>query len=556
MNLLPEELKSFDWYVNKVPQYLKTDDNFLTHFKNVYDLCMNVNNIGDKIINSLDIDAIGLSSALLDMVGGWYGINRTGFITATNYVETEHSITGTIAYTLTNDEMLTLIKFAIAKRTCGKTVKSILDTYSALGIDIAYRYDNGLIFVLNDVLYTHMIGPQSLPLYYKYTPVIDAMFEHGMLTPIVAMNQTYEVHLQGFRASKGTPFYFEALEDATIVARGLKTTPTYEYYVYENGVEIDTGILVALGKYTIDLKAGQIVTMIVSARFDNSRITGTYFQTTGKLKVYGNLMALQKRAYTLDLEPLSFEGMFANTSIVDASGVVFNNVTSEDCYKNLFGGSALEDASFILPAKVVADGAYESMFDGCTKLKNAPTILAEEVGSGSMSRMFAGSGIETAPELNVVRFTEDSYSNMSEMFADSMLRTAVPELKPTNCTRGCYSFMYSRCKRLKTSSIMRATSCESLAFSSMYLDCISLKATVVPVADPYEGLASSHQTMFQGCRQLSKVTVNFTTWSGALFVWLDNVAKIGTFYCSDDLDTDVSRGGNSIPENWTIKKWS
>ena len=60
MTVLTEKLKSFDYYKNKLPMYLRSSDGFVSHFEIWYDLLAGQNkngvvNVCDTILNLLNI---------------------------------------------------------------------------------------------------------------------------------------------------------------------------------------------------------------------------------------------------------------------------------------------------------------------------------------------------------------------------------------------------------------------------------------------------------------------------------------------------------------------
>lgn len=57
--------------------------------------------------------------------------------------------------------------------------------------------------------------------------------------------------------------------------------------------------------------------------------------------------------------------------------------------------------------------------------------------------------------------------------------------------------------------------------------------------------------MFNGCTNLSSVTVHFTSWPTTVRTnnWMLNVAPTGIFRCPAELED--KRGPNFIPEGWT-----
>lgn len=66
--------------------------------------------------------------------------------------------------------------------------------------------------------------------------------------------------------------------------------------------------------------------------------------------------------------------------------------------------------------------------------------------------------------------------------------------------------------------------------------------------------ASTVAYMFDGCTNLSSVTVHFTSWPTSVRTtnWMRNVSPTGIFRCPPELPDQ--RGPNFIPEGWTVER--
>lgn len=96
--------------------------------------------------------------------------------------------------------------------------------------------------------------------------------------------------------------------------------------------------------------------------------------------------------------------------------------------------------------------------------------------------------------------------------------------------------------------------CGSYCYYKLFANCTSLiktpKLTATVLAD------NCYEQMFDGCTQLSSITVNFTEWSdGTTNNWLNNVNENGIFKCPNSLIEPINRGPSTIPESWTIYKF-
>ena len=122
-NILPEELTTFQYYVDKLPTYLKNDDAFLTHFKIWFDFLVGEENnpndgligAGEQLLSLINIfglntgdkteeektneylallDSLGNGSDLLDKLGSIFNIRRKFSVVYKNEddIETSHNI--------------------------------------------------------------------------------------------------------------------------------------------------------------------------------------------------------------------------------------------------------------------------------------------------------------------------------------------------------------------------------------------------------------------------------------------------------------------------------
>ena len=87
-------------------------------------------------------------------------------------------------------------------------------------------------------------------------------------------------------------------------------------------------------------------------------------------------------------------------------------------------------------------------------------------------------------------------------------------------------------------------------YYSMFRNCTSL--TDAPeIMLPSAAKPNCMANMFNGCTNLSSVTVHFKTWPTATWLnnWLSGVAPTGIFRCPAELPDE--RGNGRIPEGWT-----
>lgn len=152
----------------------------------------------------------------------------------------------------------------------------------------------------------------------------------------------------------------------------------------------------------------------------------------------------------------------------------------------------------VLPATTLADNCYLSMFDGCSGLTKAPALPATTLAQSCYEMMFF-----KCPNL-----------------------TMPPGLPATKLETRCYAAMFGLCSNLETAPALPAT-------------------TLVN---------SCYYGMFSGCTSLNSVTCLATNISATncTYGWLTGVADTGTFTKAGEM-TGWTRGGDGIPEKWTVK---
>ena len=230
-----------------------------------------------------------------------------------------------------------------------------------------------------------------------------------------------------------------------------------------------------------------------------SRSSSNYYtvQLTGKVAASGNVMSL-------------LDGKCKQTSVPDYA---FYRLFDDTSNKT----GALTSAPK-LPATMLASYCYSYMFEYCTGLKTAPALPASVMKDYCYFHMFGNcTSLENAPVLNSTSLAPSCYYSM--FYACANLKNA-PALPATTLANSCYAWMLSK-TGLTTAPVLPAT---TLA-------------------------AGCYHDMFNGCSNLSHVSVNFSSWlSGATTDWLNGVASEGTFDCPDALA--ATTGVSYIPSGW------
>lgn len=85
-----------------------------------------------------------------------------------------------------------------------------------------------------------------------------------------------------------------------------------------------------------------------------------------------------------------YYGLFKNSGVVDASGLILPRRVKVNCYQSMFEGCASLIAAPALPATTLMSSCYDRMFQDCTSLTTAPVLPATKLVSGCYDRMFSG----------------------------------------------------------------------------------------------------------------------------------------------------------------------
>lgn len=206
------------------------------------------------------------------------------------------------------------------------------------------------------------------------------------------------------------------------------------------------------------------------------------------------------------------------------------NACENYCFAYLFKDCGRLVKAPDLPAATLSEYCYSNMFEGCTSLTDAPLLSATTLTNACYNNMFKGCSALTGVqnELPATTITMMCYYGM---FADCSSLTKAPALPAQNAYWGCYAHMFKGCSSLTDAPELLPTN-------------INQNETQVCFAH-----------LFNGCSSLSSINVHFTEWSNsntaATNFWVDGVAASGIF--TKPLELPEERGGNRIPQNWTIK---
>ena len=227
------------------------------------------------------------------------------------------------------------------------------------------------------------------------------------------------------------PLTFKATQDGSTVRLSKSGSPTGEFQTSRDGgntwvdYTIDTAITLNAG----DEVSFRAKTNRTSAQ---SRFKNFYFQMTGKIEAWHNVMSLYR---TNDFATY-------NTMVESAFNSLFLNCDS------------LTKAPE-LPFTTLAKDCYECMFAGCQSLTKAPELPATTLVYGCYSNMFQSChSLTKAPELPATTLADYCYYFM---FYECQSLTKAPELPATTLADLCYSYMFSGCLSLKEVRIAATT---------------------------------------------------------------------------------------------------
>ena len=340
---------------------------------------------------------------------------------------------------------------------------------------------------------------------------------------------------------------------------------------------------------------------------------GSYFSSTARFNVKGNVMSLCYGDNFIDKDELKYEGQFAYL-FYDSSGkstckvVNANNLSlpattlANYCYYRMFQGcSSLTNAPKLpattlpgycyyamflgctslvtapelpattlavycyaamfsdctslttaheLPATTLTGNCYNAMFYGCTSLVTAPELPATTLADACYNYMFSGcTSLVTAPELPATTLANNCYQYM---FQDCTSLVTAPELPATTLTGNCYNGMFWGCTSLTTAPELPATTLAQVCYGYMFNGCTSLNTA--PELPATTLVNNCYGYMFSGCTKLNYIKAMFTTTPGNEYTdyWVSGVSATGTFVRNENATWEVW-GVHGIPENWTVE---
>lgn len=142
------------------------------------------------------------------------------------------------------------------------------------------------------------------------------------------------------------------------------------------------------------------------------------FTSTGKYKVYGNIMSL-----------IYGDNFIGQTSLTANYALIHLFSQSE---------TIISAENLVLPATTLTDYCYASMFDGCTSLTTAPELPATTLAGHCYSWMFYGcTSLTTAPELPATTLALGCYYGMFHGSTSlNYIKCLATNIRAISCTTG------------------------------------------------------------------------------------------------------------------------
>ena len=319
---------------------------------------------------------------------------------------------------------------------------------------------------------------------------------------------------------------FEMLSDGIInwYTSLSDSTQTIEYNKNNTGWN---SISSSTGGTVINVVSGDIIKF----RGDNANYISHFTNSTGRFKVYGNIMSL--------IDSTNFASL--------------TTFTKDSPLPAMFQGcTGLTDASnLILPATTLTYYCYGRMFNSCTSLTTAPVLPATTLASNCYSEMFMNCvSLIAAPELPATTLANVCYDGM---FYGCRLLISAPSILPaTTLAPYCYSSMFAYCDHLTTAPSLPATTLAEYCYSQMFEGCSRL--TTAPNLPATTLQPYCYNRMFYSCSNLNYIKciiANIPTTGSYTNNWVNGVASSGTFV--KDSNATWSTGTSGIPTGWTVQ---
>ena len=151
--------------------------------------------------------------------------------------------------------------------------------------------------------------------------------------------------------------------------------------------------------YTIDtaitLNIGEEVSFRAKSNrtSDQSTYDYSYFQMTGKIEAWHNVMSLYRTSDFATYNTMvgfAFNSLFDGCTSLTKAPALPATTLRNSCYEKMFRGCQSLTKAPVLPATRVVYGCYRYMFSGCQSLTKAPALPATTLADYCCPAMFEG----------------------------------------------------------------------------------------------------------------------------------------------------------------------
>lgn len=257
------------------------------------------------------------------------------------------------------------------------------------------------------------------------------------------------------------------------------------------------------------------------------------FASTGRFKVYGNVMSLYygdnfTNKTDLSDKMFAFDHLFSGcTCLIDAECLILPATTlSYECYGSMFTDCSRLETTPRLPATTLATYCYYYMFESCSGLTSVPYD------------MLPATNLNGAPGCYML------------MFCRCRNLVNAPNLFATTLSPSCYQNMFQECSGLESPPSLPATTLSPGCYWGMFWGCNFRAAPYLPATTLVE---DCYVAMFSHCTRLNSIICNAiygitaTNCDG----WVNSVASSGTFMKNANATWSIT-GEDGVPSGWTI----
>ena len=343
----------------------------------------------------------------------------------------------------------------------------------------------------------------------------------------------------------------------------------------------------------------------VGTRLGKSATVYSTISSSGRYKVYGNIMTLLNKTSLATANTFMFTGLFdGSANLIEAGNLklpapamgtncyqlLFRGCTglttipdlpatklANYCYASMFSGCTSITTTPELPVKTLTNYCYQYMFNGCTSITTTSELPASSLTEGCYYGLFKNcTSITVAPKLPSMQLTKYGYQYMfqgctglttapalpaealgdyaySHMFQGCTGLTTAPALPATAINSYCYQYMFQGCTGLvSTPNTLPATTLKTYCYRYMFDGCNHI--TTAPILPAQALVSYCYQYMFRNCSSLNWIKAMFLSGTGNNNTgqWVSGVASSGTFVKNVNA-TWTTTGANGVPTGWTVE---